>query len=44
VGSIPASRTKNESLQRKLQAFSFLGQWFLGMPLTCFELNAILDR
>ena len=23
VGSIPASRTKNESLQRKLQAFSF---------------------
>jgi transcription elongation factor GreB len=25
VGSIPASRTENESLQRKLQAFSFLG-------------------
>ena len=34
VGSIPASRTKNESLQRKLQAFSFFAAYLVsdGLP------------
>jgi hypothetical protein len=41
VGSIPASRTKNKSLQRKLQAFSFVRQLFVSWA---GALNAILTR
>ncbi len=39
VGSIPVSRTKNGSLQRKLQAFSFLCALFWRCMLWA---NAIL--
>ena len=38
VGSIPASRTKNESLQRKLQAFSFFAAYgVLGWLSQCYS-------